>query len=773
MGRIADRGYPLRVNEENPEPAEAPEPTPDATPADPADAAQTAEAPSDATPADPSDVEAPDSGPEPDPEPDTAPEPAPALGFAALDLDERLLRTLTGLGYEEPTPIQEAAIPPLLEGRDLLAEAPTGTGKTAAFALPILQHLARRMDVARAAGLPVDGRGVPRDGRGSRPSSLVLAPTRELAMQVAEAIHRYGKDLGVRVVPIYGGQPITTQLARLARGVDVVVATPGRAVDHLDRGTLRFDEVQTVVLDEADEMLDMGFADDLDKILGALKKDRQTALFSATIAGQIARLAERHLNDPVRVRVHETPQAKGEDARVRQVAYVVRRADKLAALGRILDLEDGAATLVFARTRGEVDDLAEALSGRGRDAAALHGGLSQEQRDRIMGRFRDGALDVLVATDVAARGLDIGHISHVVNYDVPSSTDVYVHRIGRTGRAGREGVAITLVEPREHRLLRDIERAVGQPLEIAGLPTISDVREHRMDALRAQLREALVAGDFDRYRAVVEPLTGEFDVVDIALAAISQADAEARGAEDTAELAQATLPSFDRPGARGPARRPFNQDRGYGQDRPGPRGPYNAPPPFPQQGYPQQGQYPQQGYPQQPWQQQPNRDPRFRPGATGPGLGAPPPYGADQGQGQGQPQGQDPQLQQRPGPDRPYEPRPRPGGPAAGPRKGFRLSGWHDPEGRPVMRAPNMGSGGGGITRLFVGAGRAAGMRPGDLVGAITNEAGLRGGDIGAIQIADGFSLVEVPEAAADHVIRALRAATIKGQKVMVRRERF
>ncbi|MHB8890786.1 MAG: DEAD/DEAH box helicase [Candidatus Limnocylindrales bacterium] len=736
------------MNEENPETAQTPDATPDATPDD------------------------------------QAPDPAPA-GFATLDLDERLLRTLAGLGYEEPTPIQEAAIPPLLAGRDLLAEAPTGTGKTAAFALPILQHLARRMDGARQAGLPVDGRGVPRDGRGSRPSSLVLAPTRELAMQVAEAIHRYGKDLGVRVVPIYGGQPITTQLARLARGVDVVVATPGRAVDHLDRGTLRFDEVETVVLDEADEMLDMGFADDLDRILGALRKVRQTALFSATIAGQIARLAERHLNDPVRVRVHETPQAKGEDARVRQVAYVVRRADKLAALGRILDLEDGAATLVFARTRGEVDDLAEALSGRGRDAAALHGGLSQEQRDRIMGRFRDGALDVLVATDVAARGLDIGHISHVVNYDVPSSTDVYVHRIGRTGRAGREGVAITLVEPREHRLLRDIERAVGQPLDIAGLPTISDVREHRMDALRAQLREALVAGDFDRYRAVVEPLTGEFDVVDIALAAISQADAEARGAEDTAELVQATLPSFDRPGARGPAKRPFTQDRGYGQGNRGQRAPYNAPPPFPQQ---YQEQYPQQQ----------NRDARFRPGPIGPGLGAPPPFGAEQApQGQqfqprpgqdqqyqqqpGQDQqfqprpGQDQQYQQQPGQDRPYEPRPGQGRPvpAGGPRRGFRLSGWHDPEGRPVLRAPAVGSGGGGITRLFVGAGRAAGMRPGDLVGAITNEAGLRGGDIGAIQIADGFSLVEVPEAAAEHVIRALRAATIKGQKVNVRRERY
>ena len=473
-------------------------------------------------------------------------EPSPdAPGFAALPLDPRLLRTLAALGYEEPTPVQLAAIPPLLEGRDLLAEAPTGTGKTAAFALPMLQRLALRLDADREAGRPADGRGVPREGtRASRPTSLVLAPTRELAMQVAEAVHKYGRELGVRVVPVYGGQPITTQLHRLARGVDVVVATPGRCVDHLDRGTIRFDEVEMVVLDEADEMLDMGFADDLEKILSALPLNRQTALFSATIAGPIARMAEAHLRQPARVRVQSEQAAEGEPARVRQVAYVVRRADKLAALGRILDLEDGAATLVFARTRGEVDDLAEALSGRGRDAAALHGGLSQEQRDKIMGRFREGALDVLVATDVAARGLDIEHITHVVNYDVPSSPDTYVHRIGRTGRAGREGVAITLVEPREHRLLRDIERTIKQPLQIAGLPTVSDMREHRLDMLRGSLHEALVAGGHDRYRAVVEALSDEFDLVDIALAAISQADAgcpwrgghDGAGARDPAQL---------------------------------------------------------------------------------------------------------------------------------------------------------------------------------------------------------------------------------------------
>ncbi|HEX5827917.1 MAG TPA: DEAD/DEAH box helicase [Candidatus Limnocylindrales bacterium] len=647
----------------------------------------------------------------------SAPAPAPhddglASGFGPLGLDERLLRTLAALGYEEPTPVQEAAIPPLLAGKDLLAEAPTGTGKTAAFALPILQRLAVRLDADRAAGRPVEGRGAPKDGRGSRPSALVLAPTRELAMQVAEAIHKYGKELGVRVVPVYGGQPITAQLHRLARGVDVVVATPGRAVDHLDRGTLRFDEVETVVLDEADEMLDMGFADDLEKILGSLREQRQTALFSATIAGQIAKLASRHLRHPARVQVQAEATPEGETARVRQVAYVVRRPDKLAALGRILDLEDGAATLVFARTRGEVDDLAEALSGRGRDAAALHGGLSQEQRDRIMGRFREGALDVLVATDVAARGLDIDHVTHVVNFDVPSNPDTYVHRIGRTGRAGRDGVAITLVEPREHRLLRDIERTIGQPLQIEGLPTISDVREKRMDLLAASLRETLVAGGFDRYRGVIEAVGAEFDTVDMALAAISMADAEARGAEDTTDLQPAWLPDpAAKRDSRGRPQRPLRDDRAreHRDDRPR----------------------------------------EYRPGPPGGAPGyPPPPQGAEPGYGR-PPQG-------------------------AGPRRGYRVSGWKDPEGRPVMRAPRAGSGGpGGMVRVFVGAGRAAGMRPGDLVGAITNEAGLRGNDIGAIQIADGFSLVEVPEPAADHVIRTLRNATIRGQKVNVRRERY
>ncbi len=588
------------------------------------------------------------AGPSPDADA-TLPSPSDGTdGFVSLGLDERLLTTLGDLGYEEPTPIQREAIPPLLEGRDLLAEAPTGTGKTAAFALPTLHRLvaAKPRDGARADG---------------QVAALVLVPTRELAMQVSEAIHKYGGRLGTRVLPIYGGQPIGVQLRQLRRGVDVVVATPGRAVDHLSRGSLKLGGVTNVVLDEADEMLDMGFAEDLETILSATPKARQTALFSATISGPIAQIAKRHLKDPVRVKIHAERGAVDGEARVRQVAYVVRRADKLTALCRILDVEDPTSALVFARTRGEVDDLAERLSGRGHDAAGLHGGLSQEQRDRIMARFRAGELDVLVATDVAARGLDIPHVSHVFNYDVPSNPDAYVHRIGRTGRAGREGVAITLVEPREHRLLSNIERAAKVRLEVSQVPTVADLRERRLELLRASLREALLENGRDRLRPVLEPLLEEFDVLDVALAAVGLAEqAGARDGNDETEIAPASL--FDRPGPNaGPAR-----------------------------------------------------------GREGPRRGAP------------------------------GRPMPR-GAP-----------------GRPIPRgAPD-----GQWTRLFVGAGRRAGMRPGDLVGAITGEAGVTGASVGAIQIADSHSFVEVPQSQAEDITRALQNATIKGRKVAVRLER-
>ncbi len=563
-------------------------------------------------------------------------------GFVAFGLDARLTARLAELGYEEPTPIQREAIPVLMAGRDLLAQAPTGTGKTAAFALPALERL-------------TGGQA----GRG-RPRVLVVVPTRELAMQVAEAFGAYGRGVGSRAIPIYGGQPFNQQLRGLRAGVDVVVATPGRAVDHLKRGSLDFSQVEIVVLDEADEMLDMGFAEDLDIILGATPAERQTALFSATISPTITRVAKRHLRDPARVQVHSEETAGDGIALVRQTVYVVRRPDKLAALCRILDVEDPTSALVFARTRGEVDDLAAALSSRGHDAGALHGGLAQEARDRIMGRFRDGSLDVLVATDVAARGLDIEHVSHVVNYDVPSDPDAYVHRIGRTGRAGREGVAITLVEPREHRLLRNIEQASRTKLEVARLPTVADLRERRLEILRADLREAVIQGDHERLRGVVEPLSEEFDLVDIALAAVSLIEGAEIREEDEVELAPAVL---------------------------------------------------------------------------GAGGGSPP------------------------GPGR------KSVGPGRGPRAG---------DGKGPSRAPRgpRGPESDGWAQLWIGGGRRAGIRPGDLVGAITNEAGVPGSAVGAIQLFDDYALVDVQQDLARNVAHALRAAKIKGRKLPVREAR-
>ena len=337
----------------------------------------------------------------------------PAGGFAELGLRPEVLRALTGLGYEEPTPIQREAITEIVAGRDLVGQAATGTGKTAAFALPILERVV--------------------EGAAPEPLALILVPTRELAVQVSEAIYKYGRHLGTEVLPIYGGQPIVRQLKVLQRGVHVVVATPGRAIDHINRGTLNLDHVEIVVLDEADEMLDMGFAEDLDAILQATPDTRQTVLFSATMPPRIEAIARRHLTDPVRIRIQAEQTPEGEAPRVSERVYVVARAHKPAALGRILDVEAPEAALVFCRTRTEVDELTETLNGRGYRAEALHGGMDQLQRDRVMGRLRSGAADLLVATDVAARGLDIDHLTHVVNYDVPSGGP------GRSSRSRRGG----------------------------------------------------------------------------------------------------------------------------------------------------------------------------------------------------------------------------------------------------------------------------------------------------------------------------------------------
>jgi ATP-dependent RNA helicase DeaD len=423
------------------------------------------------------------------------------VGFSELGLRPELLGVLEVLGYEEPTPIQREAVPVLLAGRDLVGQAATGTGKTAAFALPVLQRL------ERATG---------------RPQAVVLVPTRELAVQVAEAMHRYGRELGARVLAIYGGQPIGRQFRALESGVDVVVGTPGRVLDHLARGTLVVTDVSTVVLDEADEMLDMGFAEDIEAILDQLPSERQTVLFSATLPARINGLVKRFLTDPVKVKIHREGRA-GQAKLVRQVAYVVPRAHKASALGRVLDVESPVATVVFCRTREQVDGLAQTLAARGYRAESLHGGMTQEQRDRVMQRVRSGAAELLVATDVAARGLDIDQLSHVVNFDLPSAPDAYVHRIGRVGRAGRQGVAITLVEPRQHRLLKTIEKQTKQTISIEALPTVADLRARRLELTRAALQEVLAEDDYEQYRVVVDTFDDEYDPMQIALAAVKLA----------------------------------------------------------------------------------------------------------------------------------------------------------------------------------------------------------------------------------------------------------
>ncbi|NOT45834.1 MAG: DEAD/DEAH box helicase, partial [Acidobacteria bacterium] len=450
-------------------------------------------------------------------------------------------------------------------------------------------------------------------------------------MQVSEAIHKYAHGSGLTAVPLYGGASMEQQVRALARGANIVVATPGRALDHLRRETLTLESLRLLILDEADEMLDMGFAEDIETIMQAAPAERQTALFSATLPARILRIAERRLTSPARVVVAAEKTASGKLPRVRQVAYVVRRAEKAAALDRILDMENPGSAIVFCRTRLEVDTLVETLNAHGYRAEALHGGMQQRQRDAVMQRVRAGATDLLIATDVAARGLDIERVSHVVNYDLPADPESYVHRIGRTGRAGREGTAITLVDPREHRLLRTIERLTRQRIDVVPVPTVADLQARRLVLTAETLRAHLVANDFDEVRAVVTSLAGEFDVMDIAAAAVKMAHAATAGDGDarTSPIGEPAEPS--------------------GRDRAAGRGPF---------------------------------------------------------------------------------------------------------------------------VRVFIGAGSRGGIRVADLVGAITGEARVPANAVGAVQIAEQFSIVEVPEDLAEQIIRAVRGTTLRGRKVTVRLDR-
>jgi len=472
---------------------------------------------------------------------------APLPLFSDLNLSEPLLRVLKELGYESPSPIQAATIPILLSNRDVLGQAQTGTGKTAAFALPILS----RIDIRQTA-----------------PQALVLAPTRELAIQVAEAFQRYATHIpGFQVLPIYGGQSYGPQLSALRRGVHVVVGTPGRVIDHLDKGSLDLSQLKTMVLDEADEMLRMGFIDDVESILKKTPATRQTTLFSATMPAVIKRIAKTYLRDPAEVTIAAKT---GTAENIRQRYWLVSGMHKLDALTRILEVEPFDGLIIFSRTKLGTEELAGKLKARGFAAAAINGDVQQQQRERTIQQLKDGQIDILIATDVAARGLDVERISHVINYDVPYDPESYTHRIGRTGRAGRSGEAILFITPREKNLLKSIERSTRQPITQMNLPSVQAVNDVRVARFKELIGETLAAGELDIFRSLIEDYEREENVtaVDIAAALAKMA----RGDVPLLLDKNQREPEFVRSDDRAPRERPDRSpraERGERSERPG------------------------------------------------------------------------------------------------------------------------------------------------------------------------------------------------------------
>jgi ATP-dependent RNA helicase DeaD len=449
--------------------------------------------------------------------------------FTDLNLRPELMQAINLLGFTEPTPIQSELIPVMLTGADVIGQAQTGTGKTAAFALPILNNLEPGERHVQA---------------------LVLCPTRELALQVAGAINDFGKVQEVRVLAVYGGQPYGPQISRLNRGVDVVVGTPGRLIDLLNRNALNLSQVNTVVLDEADEMLSMGFVEDIETILAETPEGRQTALFSATLPAPIRRLANRYMHSPQSILIQR---AQVTLTAIEQRYYLINQADKLAAVTRLFEIEPLTSALIFVRTRLGTGELATELTRRGFPAESLNGDLSQEARERTLNRFRKNTIKVLVATDVAARGLDIDDISHVFNYDLPDDPEIYIHRIGRTGRAGKTGVAISMVTPREKRLLRQIESLIRQPLIKSTLPTEEDIRNHRENELLENVKVWLARGRYAREREMVARLVEEgHDPLEIAAAALklARADEKQRPLGEVSEVQDASPRRYEKGGKR-------------------------------------------------------------------------------------------------------------------------------------------------------------------------------------------------------------------------------
>ncbi len=585
----------------------------------------------------------------------------PSLRFADLGLAETVMAAVAEVGYETPSPIQAATIPALLAGRDVLGQAQTGTGKTAAFALPLLS----RLDLKQA-----------------KPQVLVLAPTRELAIQVAEAFQRYANKIpGFHVLPIYGGQSYYPQLQALKRGVHVVVGTPGRVIDHLDRGTLDLSELKALVLDEADEMLRMGFIDDVETVLKKVPETRQVALFSATMPSQIRRIAQTYLRDPAEV----TIAAKTTTAtNIRQRFWFVSGMHKLDALTRILEAEPYDAMLVFARTKLATDELAEKLQARGLAAAAINGDVQQAQREKTIQNLKDGKIDILVATDVAARGLDVERISHVLNYDIPYDTESYVHRIGRTGRAGRSGEAILFVSPREKNMLRAIERATRQPIAEMQLPTVESVNDARVTRFLARITDTLAqgagdGGDIGLYRELVERYEREQNVPAIEVAAA------------LAKLLQGDTPLLLAPDRKP---QPFAQNREYAERA-----------------------------------QRADRGPDRAGGERG---------------GERAERGERPQREPRPGQERRE----------FAPKKDF------------APRSPPEP----GMETYRIEVGHMHGVKPGNIVGAIANEAELDSKYIGRIDIHDDHSILDLPDGMPKPLLMHLKKVRVAGQALRLQK---
>jgi ATP-dependent RNA helicase DeaD len=603
---------------------------------------------------------------------DKAPGPA---AFRDLGLGEPLLKALAEVGYESPSPIQSATIPALLAGSDLLGQAQTGTGKTAAFALPALERL---------------------DLSGRQPQVLVLVPTRELALQVAEAFQRYASHLkGFHVLPIYGGQSYQPQLNALRRGVHVVVGTPGRVSDHLERGTLTLASIKLLVLDEADEMLRMGFLEAVEAILDKTPPNRQAALFSATLPAPIRRIAQKHLRSPVEV----TIQSKSATAaNVRQRYWLVSGLHKLDALTRILETESFDGMLVFTRTKQATVELAEKLEARGFSAAPLNGDIPQAQRERTVARLKAGDVDIVVATDVAARGLDVDRVGHVVNYDAPYDPESYVHRVGRTGRAGRKGEAILFIAPRERNLLRGIEHAMRQRIEPMSLPTVDAVNARRIDKFKSRIIEAAAKDEAKRYRPILEQLEAETDLapIDIAAALASLAQSSTPLLlGSAAETARAEAP---RPEA--PRHHPSRTDASR---------PYAPRTDTPRTDTPRTDGPRTDG---------PRTD---GPRTDGPRTDAPPPPGQSR-------------------PDTELRPRRR------------------DEAGRPAGRMETF--------RIEVGSVHE--IKPGNIVGAIANEAGLDGAYIGRVDIREDHSFVDLPEGMPREIFKTLKKTRLAGRELRI-----